>query len=303
MQKLKHAEFVCVLNMSLKIPMASNIWALILQRQANTFVFKIFPGPPHRHILANNNECDGVKKEKKDIKECEIKSRQSVLHIHEAVRMSWWWKPSAIGLSALLSTYCLMTLLTHWYNNNNANDSNNVIMHRHPPTEGQYAAYNSAADNGITAQAPWRAAGLAAVYRAPLRPRHTHTVFSLWFCSVSRLYQQGPCSFAKAPLNPASSPTLLLFACGDFGSWLRGPCARDKTHFTALDGAPQTLAHMHMHSVSLVHQRNTRRLSHVWSHLCRKQLWLDRRGSSETRSNSMMLRNKRKATTGDRENR
>lgn len=67
---------------------------------------------------------------------------------------------------------------------------------------------------------------------------HTHarTVFSLWFCSVSRLYRQGPCSCAKAPLSPASSPTQLLFVCGDFGSWLRGPCARDKTHFTALDG-------------------------------------------------------------------
>lgn len=134
------------------------------------------------------------------------------------------------------------------------NDSNNVIMHRHPPTEGQYAAYNSAADNGIRAQAPWRAAGPAAVYRIPPRPRHTHTrthtVFSLWFCSVSRLYRQGPCSCAKAPLSPASSPTLLLFVCGDFGSWLRGPCARDKTHFTALDGVcsprpPNTGPHAH----------------------------------------------------------
>lgn len=143
--------------MSLKIPTTSKTLALILQRHENTFVFEIFPGPPDRHILPNNNKCEGVKK---DIKECEIKSRQSaltlplLLYIHEAVKMSRWWKPSALFLSALLSTYCLMTLLTHWHNNNNANNSNNVIMHRHPPTEGQYAAYNSAADNGITAQAP-----------------------------------------------------------------------------------------------------------------------------------------------------
>lgn len=146
------------LNISLKIPTASNIPALIPQRQPNTFVLKIFPAPPRRHILANNNKREGVnKKINKKIKEREMKSRQSaltlllLLYIHEAEKMSRCWKPSALGLSALLSTYCLMTLLTHWHNNNNANDSNNVIMHRHPPTEGQYAAYNSAADNGITA--------------------------------------------------------------------------------------------------------------------------------------------------------
>lgn len=42
-----------------KIPTASNISALILQRQTNTFVFQIFPGPPYRHILANSNKCEG----------------------------------------------------------------------------------------------------------------------------------------------------------------------------------------------------------------------------------------------------
>lgn len=60
----------------------------------------------------------GLRK-KKYIKECEIKSRLSLLtlllllYIHEAVKMNWCWKPSALGLSALWSTQCLMTLLTH----------------------------------------------------------------------------------------------------------------------------------------------------------------------------------------------
>lgn len=184
-----------------------------------------------------------------------MKSRHSaltlllLLYIHEAEKMSRCWKPSALGLSALLSTYCLMTLLTHWHNNNNANDSNNVIMHRHPPTEGQYATYNSAADNGITA---WRAAGPATVYRAPPRPQHTHCLLSLVLLCISSL-STGTLLLCQGPTKPPPPhpPTrlLLLFACGEFGSWLRGPCARDKTHFTALDGAPQTQAHMHMHSV------------------------------------------------------
>lgn len=142
------------------------------------------------------------------------------------------------------------------------------------------------------------------LFIAHRRGLSTHTVFSLWFCCVSRLYQQGPCSCAKAPLSPPSPPPhpptrlLLLFACGEFGSWLRGPCARDKNPLHSIRRCPPNTG-SHAHAFRFPTRG---RCPHVRSHLCREPLWPDRRWSSGTHGNmddnSTTLRNERKAAGG-----
>lgn len=219
-----------------------------------------------------------------------------LLYIHEAEKMSRCWKPSALGLSALLSTYCLMTLLTHWHNNNNANDSNNVIMHRHPPTEGQYAAYNSAADNGITA---WRAAGPATVYRAPPRPQHTHCLLSLVLLCISSL-STGTLLLCQGPTKPPPPSTAATPFVRLWGIWLLAEgalCEGQNPLHSIRRCPPNTGPHAHAFRFT------TRgRCPHVQSHLCREPLWPDRRWSSGTHGNmednSTTLRNERKAAGG-----
>lgn len=169
-------------------------------------------------------------------------------------------KPSALSLSTLWSIYCLMTPFTHLHNNNNANDSNNVIMHRHPRRDNmlhtiamQIMALQSRVRDGL------RVCPLFIIHRGfrtqTDRQTHTHTLSSLFGSAVYLVFIRDPVLLCQGPTNPPHSTQtqlLLLFACREFGSWLRGPCARDKTHFTALDGAPNTSPHAHTYSL-LVH--------------------------------------------------
>lgn len=140
------------------------------------------------------------------------------------------------------------------------------------------------------------------LFIAHRRGLSTHTVFSLWFCCVSRLYQQGPCSCAKAPLSPPPSTAATPFV-RLWGIWLLAEgalCEGQNPLHSIRRCPPNTGPHAHAFRFT------TRgRCPHVRSHLCREPLWPDRRWSSGTHGNmddnSTTLRNERKAAGGLRE--
>lgn len=108
------------------------------------------------------------------------------------------------------------------------------------------------------------------LFIAHRRGLSTHTVFSLWFCCVSRLYQQGPCSCAKAPLSPpppsnSATPFVRLW-----GIWLlaEGALCEGQNPLHSIRRCPPNTG-PHAHAFRFTTREGC---PHVRSHLCREPL-------------------------------
>lgn len=186
---------------------------------------KICPAPPCRYFVASNITLRGGREKNA---EPEMKTRQRII-ILLLLLYSWCLEdePSALSLFTLLSIYCLMTPFTHLHNNNNANDSNNVIMHRHPQRDNmlhtiamQIMALQSRVRDGL------RDCPLFIIHRGfrtqTDRQTHTHTLSSLFGSAVYLVFIRDPVLLCQGPTNPPPAPKLSYSFCLPVGNLAPG---------------------------------------------------------------------------------
>lgn len=156
--------------------------------------------------------------------------RRSILlysiSISVALKMSLWEKKtSALALSTLMLLYCLIIPFAHCHNKNKCIQQQQYD-YAQTPTQGQYAAYNSTADNSITHAHKGRAETVSRwVYPHCHTHMSTHTMSILFSSGLYLVFLRVPALVLRPPsyLHPTPTELSLLFACLEFSWCLRGP--------------------------------------------------------------------------------